>query len=125
MDQAFPQPVLFRVEKEIAELLLEKLEHSEIDHEKASKIARFVLNLLPEGIADEQIDALILKLDDEFYELVEIVNQYISEYEKTHKPLVLEEVSKLTKSGNLEEASKLMQDYFIKITNKKVASQPI
>ena len=118
--------LLSQVEKEIAQLLLTKLEHLDISLERVSQIARFVLQTLPEDLTDEQVQEIIPKLDDEFYELVEIVNKHMSEYEEKYKPIILEEVRKLTQEGNFDQASKLMQDYFTKITNTKVAqSQPV
>jgi len=120
MDQTFPQPVLFRVEKEIVELLLEKLEHLEVSLDRAGKIAKFVLHVLPEGLSDEQIQQIIPKLDDEFFELSEIVNEHIKEYEEKYGPMVMEKVYELTRYGDFDEASRLMKEYLEKITNKVI-----
>ena len=106
------QNLLLEVEKEIAELLLTKLEHLEISLERASQIARFSLNTLPEGLTDEQVMQIIPKLDDEFFELSEIVYKHMMEYEEKYKPLVLDEVNELVRHKHFDEASALMKKYF-------------
>ena len=116
--------LLLKIEKEIAELLLNKLEHLDISLERASQIARFVLKALPVGLTNEQVQGIIPKLDDEFFELSGIVNKHMQEYEEENKPIVLDEVHKLTKQGQFDEASKLMKDYFVKVANTKTA-EPI
>lgn len=111
------------LEKEIAELLLNKLEHLKIPLERASQIAKFVLQTIPENLTNEQIQEIIPKLDDEFYELSEVVNKHMAEYEERNKPIVLEEVQKLTQERRFDDASKLMKDYMAKITNVRVAQR--
>ena len=101
-----------RLEREIAELLLNKLEHLEITPKRASQIARFVLNTLPDGMTNKDTQRLLPELDDEFFELSEIVYKHMSEYEEKYKSLVLDEASSLVKHGRLEEASDLMRKYF-------------
>ena len=41
----------------------------EITPERASQISQFVLSFLPENLTEEQIQSLIPKLDDHFFEL--------------------------------------------------------
>lgn len=116
--------LLKNLEKDVSELLLKKLEHLDISPQRASQIAKFVLTKLPENLTDEQTMQIIPSLDDEFYELSEVVNKYIVEYENETKPNVSNEVNKLAREGHFEEAEKLMQGYLAKITNVKVA-QPV
>lgn len=118
------QPLLFRVEKEISELLLAKMEHLEVSLDRASKIAKFVLHVLPEGLSDEQIQQIIPKLDDEFFELSEIVNEHIKEYEEKYGPVIMEKVHELTRHRDFDEASRLMKEYLERVTNK-VIGKPI
>lgn len=120
----YSSTLLENLEKDISELLLEKLEHLDILPLRASQIAKFVLTKLPENLTDEQVVRIIPSLDDEFYELSEVVNKYISDYEKETKPIVTNGLNKLTQEGRFEEAEKLMKDYLTKITNAKVA-QPV
>ncbi len=118
--QAEPQDqtsLWFRVEKEIADLLISKLESQQITPDRAAQIAKFVIQAIPKEITDEQMMALIPSLDDEFVELSELVNHHISEYELKYKPQVETEVHELIKQGNFQEASKLMNQYFQKKYN--------
>ena len=107
-------PLLLEVEKEIAQLLLEKLEHFDISLERASQIARFVLNTLPADLTDNQVRQIIPSLDDEFFELSEIVYKHMKDYEEEYKPFVLSEVRELIKHHHFEEANQLMKKYFNK-----------
>ncbi len=106
---------LFELEKEIARMLLVKLEHLDISLERASAIARFVLAHLPDDFTDEQVEKIIPSLDDEFWELSEIVHNHMQEYEEKYKQKVEGEIEDLIKHRHFEEAGKLAKDYF---TNK-------
>lgn len=104
----------FRVEREIANLLLDKLEAQKISPQHASQIAQFVINTIPEQMSDRQMLEIIPKLDDEFIELAEIVYRHLQDYETKHKDKVVSQVGNLMKQGKLEEASGLMEQYFQK-----------
>lgn len=67
--------LLFKLEQDIAKLLLDKLEHFEISFERASQIAKFILSHLPENLTDDQVRKILPSLDDEFVELVGIVHK--------------------------------------------------
>lgn len=107
---------LFNLEKDIVNLLLDKLENADINPEKASIIAKFVLAHLPENLTDEQLKQILPTLDDEFIELAGIVHKYLNEYEDKEKTKITKEVHDLIKSGKMDEASNMMKSYF----NKKV-----
>ena len=102
--------LLFELEKEIAGLLLEKLEKMEITPERASRISKFVLSFLPENLTDEQVKNLIPKLDDQFFELSGIVLNHTKDYEKD-KGEAVKEIEGLLKQGEINEAQKLMTNY--------------
>ena len=59
--------LLFQLEQDIANLLLDKLEDFELSFERASKIAKFVLSHLPENLTDAQVMEILPSLDDEFF----------------------------------------------------------
>ena len=102
-----------KLEKEIAELLLTKLEHLDIPLDRASAIAKFTLKSLPDGLTDDQVRQIIPKLDDEFVELADIVYKHMVEFEEKYKkPVVLDEVNELVKNKHFDQANKLMKDYF-------------
>ncbi|OGM23730.1 hypothetical protein A3D00_00820 [Candidatus Woesebacteria bacterium RIFCSPHIGHO2_02_FULL_38_9] len=90
--------LLFQLEKDIATLLLTKLEHFDLSFERASLIARFILSHLPEDITDEQLEKIIPSLDDEFVELAGIVNKYMLEFEEKNSEALTQEISELVKN---------------------------
>lgn len=102
----------FQVEQEIANLLIRKLEDQEITPEHAVEIAKFVVKSIPSEMSDLRMMEIIPILDDQFTELASIVYKHLKDYEDEHKTNVEEIVDKLVKDGKLEEASKLMQQYF-------------
>lgn len=104
--------LLFQLEKDIANLLLDKLEDFELSFERASKIAKFVLSHLPENLTNEQVMEILPSLDDEFFELAGIVYKYLSEYEEKYKDEVVEKVEDLIEHKHFEEANQLASDYF-------------
>jgi len=104
--------LLFQLEQEIANLLLDKLEDFELSFERASKIAKFVLSHLPESLTDEQVMKILPSLDDEFFELAGIVYKHLSKYEEKYKDEMVDKVEDLIKHRHFEEANKLASDYF-------------
>lgn len=103
---------VFEIEKEIARLLIDKLEHLEITPNRASEIARFTLSTLPEDLTDDQLEKIIPSLDDRYYELAGIVHQHLNKYENINKEETQQKASLLIKQGKLEEASTLLKEYF-------------
>lgn len=106
--------LLFKIEQDIANLLLTKLEKMEKTFDRASQIAKFTLAHLPPNLTDEQVIQIIPSLDDEYVELASVVHQHMSDYEKKYKPIVTEQVEQLIKDRHFDEASKLMKDYLEK-----------
>ena len=107
------------LEKDIASLLLDKMEYSDMTFERASQIAKFVLAHLPPNLTDEQLETILPMLDKEFVEIAGIVHKYLSEYEKKYELKIADDVQALMKSGKLDEASQLMKTYF----HKKLPAQ--
>ncbi len=103
-----------KLETEIAELLVAKLEREEITLERASQIARFVLDSLPESISEEEVKNLIPKLDNEFYELSDIVYNHMMESGVYDKREINTEAEELKKRNELQKAENLLKSYFKK-----------
>lgn len=104
--------IVLEIEKEIAELLLDKLEHNDLTLERASQIAKFILQSLPENLSNDQVKKIIPKLDDQFFELADIVYKHMNEYEDKYKEDVLQEVNELMKHKHFDQANNLMKQYF-------------
>lgn len=103
---------LFKLEKDIALLLLNRLEHLQMTEERAGEIARFTLQALPENLTDEQVRKILPSLDDKFFELAEIVHKHLEEYKEAQKNNIIGEATHLIHQGRINEANKLMKNYF-------------
>lgn len=106
--------LLFKLEQDIAKLLLTKLEHFEITFERASQIAKFILSHLPEDLTDEQVIQILPTLDDEFIELASIVHKHMVEYEEKYKEKITQGIEDLIRHKHFDEASRLAKEYFSK-----------
>ena len=113
------QTLVNKLEHDIANVLLDKLEYSDMSFERASLIAKFVLAHLPENLTDAQLETILPTLDSEFIEIAGVVHRYMNEYEKKYEMKITEDVQTLMKSGKLDEASQLMKAYF----HKKLPTQ--
>lgn len=103
-----------KLEEDIANLLLDKLEDNELTLERAQLIAQFCLAHIPEHITDEQLFTLLPTLDDEFIELAGVVYKYIALYEKEHAKILAHQMGDLIKHQHFDEASSMATDYFQK-----------
>lgn len=109
-----PDRLVISLEKDIANLLLTKLEHEEMTLERASLIAKFVLAHLPETLTNEQLKQVLPLLDDEFIELAGLVHLYMNKYEEKTKKKITQDVQTLIHSGHFNEVSAIMKEYFRK-----------
>lgn len=107
---------LFSLERDIAEFLLNKLEHKEMTLGKAAEISRFVIKNLPDNLTDEQIDKILPSLDDRFIELTSLVHIHLLEYEEKNRQKLITVTEELIHQNKLEKANNLMKNYF----NKKL-----
>lgn len=103
---------LQKLEKDIAVLLLDKLEHLQITLQRAGEISRFVISVLPDTLTDEQVKKIIPSLDDKFFELAEVVHKYLKKYEEAEKTQLAGQAAYLIKKGEHIKASELMKNYF-------------
>lgn len=85
----------FQVEQEIANLLVERLENSQMNPERAVEIAKFVVRSIPKEMSDKQMLEIIPNLDDQFTELASIVHKHLLEDDQTKKTVGLENARKL------------------------------
>ena len=104
--------LLFQVEQEIAKLLLVKLEKFDITFERASQIAKFILSHLPENLTDEQVMKIIPSLDDQFFELSELVHKHMLGYEEKYKEDTIKNMQDMIKHKHFQQASNMAFKYF-------------
>jgi hypothetical protein len=100
------------LEKEIATLLLDKLEQVQITPERAAEIARFALTALPGTLTEDQAIKLIPSLDDRFVELASIVHKYLSKDEDSQRTKITQQAQDLINKGHMDQATQLMKEYF-------------
>lgn len=111
MDPGY-QTLVINLERDIANLLLEKLEQSNITAERASLIAKFVLIHLPENLTNEQLRQILPTLDDEFIEIAGVIHKYMNMFEEQTKEKITQDVQALIKNGYFNKASAIMREYF-------------
>ena len=105
-------PLVKQLESEIAKLLLDKLSDSKITPERAAEVARFAISTLPDALTDDQARKIIPSLDDTFFELAGVVHKHLSKDEDEQRNKVTLQAQDFIKQGHMEEATKLMRDYF-------------
>lgn len=84
-----------QVEKDLALLLLEKLQKQEINFKKAQEIAKFILQAIPENISDQELLKVIPKLDDNFSELAPIVLKYLKKQKEIETNQQIEKIKQI------------------------------
>lgn len=96
-----------QVQKSIVGIITKNLEAGIMSEDRAKEIAKYVLDILPEGITYEKLIEIVPTLDDNFAELTVAVLPVMVEYEQKMKALVNEQLSTLLKEGRVEDAIKI------------------
>jgi len=99
-----PTQLRERVQKSIVDIITKELEAGMMTEDRAKEIAKYVLDMLPEGISYEKLIELIPKLDDNFAELSAAVLPVMVEYERKMKSVLNEQITNLLKEGKLDDA---------------------
>lgn len=86
--------LMFKVEQEIANVLINNLEKGNIEVSRAVEIAKFVVASIPDDINDQQMLKIIPILDDDFTELSSVVSKYLNLADEEEKRVGLEKVRK-------------------------------
>lgn len=104
-----PEEYRKKLEREILEVIEEKLKSGEMDAPRAKDIARMVLDKLHPPLTLEQIHKIAPTLDDEFIELSAAILFVLQDHDEEIRTTVANHVEKLIKSGKLDEASDLIK----------------
>jgi hypothetical protein len=99
-----PTQLRERVQKSIVDIITKELEAGMMTEDRAKEIAKYVLDMLPEGISYEKLIELIPKLDDNFAELSAAVLPVMVEYERKMKSVLNGQITSLLKEGKLDDA---------------------
>lgn len=74
--------LIHRVEKDIANILLDGLEAGKITFERAAHVAEYALANLDEDLADDQVRTRLPLLQHSFTELSEVLESYADDYDE-------------------------------------------
>lgn len=104
-----PEEYRKKIERDILDIIEEKLKNGEMDAERAKEIARMVLDKLHPPLSLEQIYAIVPTLDDHFTELARAVFPVINDHQDKIKEVVGKHADELLKSGKLDEALSILK----------------
>jgi hypothetical protein len=99
-----------QLEKDILSLIAQKLQNGQIDLNRAQMIARMLLDKLHPPLTLEQIYAIAPTLDDHFAEISAAILPIINEHNEKIKNIVVDKAEQMIKSGNLEQADKVLRE---------------
>jgi hypothetical protein len=99
-----------KLEQDIINIIVDRLEKGEMDTDRARSIARLVLDKLHPPLTLEQIYEIAPSLDDTYTELTKAVLPVIKEHDEKIRNLVTAHVSKLIQGGKLEEATSVVKN---------------
>lgn len=97
-----------KIEREILQVMKEKLESGEMDAKRAREIAKMVLEKLKPGITLGEIYRVVPTLDDFFPELASVVLPVVKEYEQKIEGLVKQRADELVKAGKFSQAGEII-----------------
>lgn len=104
-----PEEYRKKIERDILEIMEEKLRNGEMDADRAKAIARMVLEKLHPPLTLEQIYAVAPTLDDHFTELDKAVLPVVEDHDDQVKNIVSKHANQLIASGKVEEAYKILK----------------
>ncbi len=104
-----PEEYRKKIERDILDIIEEKLKNGQMDAQRAKEIARMVLDKLHPPLSLEQIYAVAPSLDDNFAELTKAVLPIMQEHQDKIKELVSKHAEELIKSGKFDEAHAILK----------------
>lgn len=105
-----------KIEKEVLEIIEEKLKLGEIKADRAKEIAGYVYDALYPRMNIDQIYNVVQNFDDHFPELIKVVVNASYGYEDKVREVVTKQVDKLISQNKIEEADILLE----KALNKEI-----
>jgi len=101
---------LEKIERDILQVIEEKLLNGQMDPDRAAAIAKMVLEKLHPPLSLDQIYAIVPSLDDEFQELARAVLPIQREHEEKVREVVATHATMLIKTGKFDEAKSILQE---------------
>jgi hypothetical protein len=93
-----------QIQSQVVQLITKGLEDGSISEDRAREIARLILNKVPENVSNEELMQILPKLDDEFFELTEVVLPIISDYEEKIRKAVEQKALEFVRQRKFQEA---------------------
>jgi len=104
-----PEEKRKQLEKDILEIIAQKLQNGQMDLTRAQTIAKMLLDKLHPPLTLEQIYEIAPTLDDHFSELSGAILPIINEHDEKIRNIIVEHAEKLIKSGKFDEASAVLK----------------
>lgn len=98
-----------KIEKEVLEIIEEKLKARQMNAQRAKEIAQYILQTLHPHMNINEIHSVAQSFDDHFPELVPVVVQVSQDYEDKVKKIVTEHVGNLLKQNKVDEAHTILK----------------
>lgn len=105
-----PEEYRQKIERDILDIIEQKLMNGQMDADRAADIAKMVLEKLHPPLTLEQIYAIAPTLDDHFTELAAAVLPVAKEHDEKVRTIVAQHAEALIKSGKFDEAEKILKD---------------
>lgn len=105
-----------KIEKEILDIIEDRLKAQEMNAVKAREIAKYILENLQPHMSLDQIHVVAQNFDDHFPELIPVVLKITNDYDEMVEKTVREHVSTLIKQHKIDDANALLK----KAINKEV-----
>ncbi len=115
-----PEEYRKKIERDILEIIEQKLKNGQMDAERARGIARLVLDKLHPPLTLEQIYEIAPTLDDHFTELAKAIIPVVQDHEEKVKNIVAEHAHKLITMGKIEEATSVIKQALEKEAKVKI-----
>src|SRR3989344_6893502 len=98
-----------KIEKEVLEILEQRLIAGKMDAQRARDIAKFILESLHPHMTIDEIYKAVQTFDDHFQELIAVVLPVANEHEDKIRQIVTSHVNKLIKDKKVNEANVLLK----------------
>jgi len=98
-----------KVEREILQIIENSLKERQMNADRATEIARYIVSSLRPHMTFNQIHDVVQNFDEHFSELVPVVLEVSREYQEKVKNAVINHVDILIKQGKIDEAHTLLK----------------
>lgn len=97
------------IEVEVLKIIKQLAQKGNTPQERIQAMAKLTLDLIQPGMSLEELYQNAVELDDQYPELAPVVFAVMKEYEEKYEKKALEQVSQLVKSGQYDQAQKMVK----------------